>query len=304
MNIYKAIRVLEINDSNDVSEHEIKKKYKLLALKYHPDKNNSHNAKEKFQDIKNAYEYIMKYEGYMDCDNEIFEEEKNENDYHTLLQQFINLMTTENNQTSLFKNILQIIYSMCEDNALIFIQTIDKNKLILIYDFLSNYASAFHYSDHFLEKIKTIIYEKTKHDERVILKPTLDDLFKQNVYKLQYNDNNFYIPLWQPEMIYEVSNKQLFVSCQPDLPKHIRIDDKNNIHIEHHLNLIDLWNNTTHTINIEKQKWNINRDELYVRNHQTVCFYNKGIPKITSDDVYDVSHLSNVYINIHITKQQ
>ena len=61
MNIYKAIRVLEINDSNDVSEHEIKKKYKLLALKYHPDKNNSHNAKEKFQDIKNAYEYIMKY---------------------------------------------------------------------------------------------------------------------------------------------------------------------------------------------------------------------------------------------------
>jgi len=302
MNINKATQILELN--NNISEHEIKKKYKLLALKYHPDKNNSHDAKERFQDIKNAYEYIMKYEGYMDCDNEIFEEEKNENDYHTILQQFINLMTSENNQTSLVKNILQIIYNMCEDKALLFIKTIDKNKLILIYDFLTDYASAFHYSDHFLEKIKSIIYEKTKDDERIILKPSLDDLFEQNVYKLQYNDNYYYIPLWQPEMIYEISNNQLFVSCQPDLPKHIRIDDKNNIHIEYHTSLIELWKNTNHHINIGKQKWSIDRENLYMKNHQTICFHNKGIPKIISEDVYDVSKLSNVYINIHITNLQ
>jgi curved DNA-binding protein CbpA len=302
MNINKATQILELN--NNISEHEIKKKYKLLALKYHPDKNNSHDAKERFQDIKNAYEYIMKYEGYMDCDNEIFEEEKNENDYHTILQQFINLMTSENNQTSLVKNILQIIYNMCEDKALLFIKTIDKNKLILIYDFLTDYASAFHYSDHFLEKIKSIIYEKTKDDERIILKPSLDDLFEQNVYKLQYNDNYYYIPLWQPEMIYEISNNQLFVSCQPDLPKHIRIDDKNNIYIEYHTSLIELWKNTNHHINIGKQKWSIDRENLYMKNHQTICFHNKGIPKIISEDVYDVSKLSNVYINIHITNLQ
>tara|TARA_A100001015_G_C15040476_1_gene739287 strand:+ start:532 stop:1443 length:912 start_codon:yes stop_codon:yes gene_type:complete len=303
MNISKATQILELNNNN-ISEHEIKKKYKLLALKYHPDKNNSHDAKERFQDIKNAYEYIMKYEGYMDCDNEIFEEEKNENDYHTILQQFINLMTSENNQTSLVKNILQIIYNMCEDKALLFIKTIDKNKLILIYDFLTDYASAFHYSDHFLEKIKSIIYEKTKDDERIILKPSLDDLFEQNVYKLQYNDNYYYIPLWQPEMIYEITNNQLFVSCQPDLPKYIRIDDKNNIHIEYHTSLIELWKNTNHHINIGKQKWSINRENLYMKNHQTICFHNKGIPKIISEDVYDVSKLSNVYINIHITNLQ
>ena len=135
MNVHNAINILEI-DKNEINEHNLKKKYKLLALKYHPDKNKTENAKEKFQDIKDAYEFIMKYEGYMDCENEIFEEQKTNEDYNSLLHQFIVLMVSENNQNSLVKNILHIIYNMCEDKALKFLETIDKNKLILIFDFL------------------------------------------------------------------------------------------------------------------------------------------------------------------------
>ena len=44
--------------SNDASEAEIKKAYRSLSLKYHPDRNPSEEAKSKIQDINEAYEYL------------------------------------------------------------------------------------------------------------------------------------------------------------------------------------------------------------------------------------------------------
>src|SRR5574343_1640262 len=45
--------------NRDASEDDIKKAYRKLAMKYHPDRNpDSHEAEEKFKEIKEAYEIL------------------------------------------------------------------------------------------------------------------------------------------------------------------------------------------------------------------------------------------------------
>ncbi len=52
-------RVLGI--SRDASEDEIKRAYRKLAKKYHPDVNKEPGAEEKFKEIQNAYQQVMNY---------------------------------------------------------------------------------------------------------------------------------------------------------------------------------------------------------------------------------------------------
>jgi len=57
MNVLKARNILELPEEFD--ENLLKKQYRLLAMKYHPDKNKE-NTNAKFSEINNSYEYLSK----------------------------------------------------------------------------------------------------------------------------------------------------------------------------------------------------------------------------------------------------
>ena len=61
---------------NNASKDEIKKQFKTLALKYHPDKNKEKNANEKFNQIRIAYEILSDLEKKNKYDNMIDSKKK------------------------------------------------------------------------------------------------------------------------------------------------------------------------------------------------------------------------------------
>ncbi len=62
--------------SKDASPEEIKKKYRKLALRYHPDRNPSSHATELFRRINEAYAALMKGAVSASDDPGIFDEWK------------------------------------------------------------------------------------------------------------------------------------------------------------------------------------------------------------------------------------
>ena len=60
MNYNSACENLGIDKNKKITKEYLKKVYRMNALKYHPDKNSSHDASVKFQTIHESYEYLMK----------------------------------------------------------------------------------------------------------------------------------------------------------------------------------------------------------------------------------------------------
>ena len=66
-NCYEILNIRE-----NASEREIKIAYRRLAIKYHPDKNKGTNAKQKFIEIKSAYDILSNPNKRLIHDNQLF----------------------------------------------------------------------------------------------------------------------------------------------------------------------------------------------------------------------------------------
>lgn len=320
LNIQKALEELDISLDNieltKLNHEYIKKKYHKLALKWHPDKNNEVYAKEKFQKISEAYEYLTNELYILNSDIEysntsnefVSSVYSNESKiYIDILSNFISSLL-KGSYSEVLTNIIKEISLGYETITLTYLrkkfEELDKQKAIELYKLLFKYKSILYISNDVLELVSLIIKEKYKNDRVFILKPTLKDMIEHNIYKLYVDDLLYIVPLWHNELYFDAPDgSEIIVLCEPKLPSNISIDENNNIYYEKYIKidseLSDLIkNNNCVSINLEERLFSIPLNKLYIRQEQLYRFKYQGIAQILENEIYNVNSKSDVIVKI------
>ena len=294
MNDKIARSILGINEDEKLTEELIKKKYRNKALKCHPDKNKSKDSNDKFLEVKNAHDYL----------NDKLGVGIKTNSYSELLFDFLKehiQMKNTNTSANLLNIIIEKLTDKCEVKMMNILENIDKGILMELYKIImSNDAIFGHIDKSIIEKLKNIIGDRSRNDEVIILNPTIDDLLEFNVYKCCIHGKQLIIPLWNRELVYDISCSDIYIKCNPVLHDNHFIDEYNNIHVKVALTISDIWNKTIHEVNVGKKVFELKIEELKMKKYQSLTLKNRGIPRINRKQIYDVSVLGDVVTHIHI----
>lgn len=326
MNLQIALDELEISETEltKINNGFIKKKYHKLALKWHPDKNESEYAKEKFQKINEAYEYLLN-ELYLTNDelntsepfvsSSSFKESKI---YIDILGSFVSSLFTEANKelyTDILTNIIKEISLGYEVVTATYLrkkfEKLDKQKAIELYQLLNRHKHILYISEDTLELVSSIIKEKLEHsienDRVFILRPNLKDIMEHNIYKL-YVDNQLYlVPLWHNELYFDAPDgSEIIVLCQPKLPTNINIDEYNNIYYEKTISINDelsqlIKNVKFVSLEIGEKWYTIPLHCLSLKEEQIYRFKGQGISHIIEKDIYNITSKADIIVNIILT---
>jgi hypothetical protein len=285
---------INLNLSSPFSQEQLKKQYRIMALKNHPDKhpNKIEYYTEKFKEIGQSYEFLN---NFLDSNNSSSEINGNYNEL------FVNFLSTFfSNNYSDVQDILKSIINDCENLSVKLFEDMDKEKAIQIFEFINKYHHILYIHSSTVEKIKNIINEKMENDNIIILNPRFEDLINDNIYILEFEEEKYYVPLWHDEVYYKHKNNDLVIKCIPDLPENISLDNDNNVLIEIDCSIDLLLKEEFIHYQLGNQHYTIPIKELKIERRQIYVFKRKGISLINNNNIYDNTNKSNIIFVIDL----
>jgi hypothetical protein len=304
MDLKKAFKILEIDyNSQTVTAEMLKKQYHIKSLQHHPDKNgNTIESTIKFREINEAY-LLLRPVFTMEKEKEK-EKEKETHDYIDLLNSFITEFSNKK-----YINVLKDIIDNCSYTIF---EKMSKSYSMEIYNFLSKNKYIFHITPEILTHVLEIIHNK--EIQTIIINPSIDDLFENNIYKLNYKNSLYLVPLWHHEVYFDDKDsddntlsvndddckrdKEFVVKCLPVLPNNTIIDEDNNFII--YLDIVfenDLIYKKYIYLYLGKKELCIPINELQLKQTQVFVFKKQGISKI-KDEIDNVEEKSDIVVTI------
>ena len=293
MDYEKACEILEISQKH--FDEDVKKAYFRMALRYHPDKYKQDNG-EKFKEVKAAYDFLT--------DNRrVHKIEIDENiDYKELIKMCMKYFSPDTKWDSLFVDTSFIgIMKDCQRISLKIFEKLNKDKAKQVYDFLYKFNYVLGIDEELLSKYRETLQKKMVYDNIIILNPLLKDLINDNIFKLDVDDKEFYVPLWHHELHFSLQDKDLIVRCEPEIPENVWINERNDIYLTIQISINELFEKGFHEFEVGEKLIKIESESLKItKEKQIVLLKEKGILKINEEHTYDASVRGDIYVEVFL----
>lgn len=312
MEINESLEIFNISfeELKKIDELELKKKYKKLALKHHPDKNNNTNESSAyFQKVGMAYDTLL-----------IFIEANKTKEFNTfnncsfIDKFFFNINNFYYKHEGLVKNIIELYNDKMINYLKSTIISINNFELQRLKVIVENKNFQEYISDELKTLIKQEIIKRNNKDnsnnisnknvKTKYLKATINDIIENNVHLMEYNNNRLIIPLWHSELFYELENKiddieGINVYIEPDIPENMYLDEFNNLHVYVKKTFSNELLFTEYLeFEIGNKTFNYNMCDIKIEKSQILILKNQGPSVINEYNMYDVSIKSNIIIHL------
>jgi hypothetical protein len=320
MNINYARTIIGV--PSDFSLAELKKRYHILALRLHPDKNgNTPEATAAFQELNAAYRVLLLDINDKDNTDATYEcaADANAETYMNIFMHFMkslfkgrtNCSPKDEPDGGVNPILLDLLHRIIHDYASVSVNAaldaLDPATLCQLYQTLEQYNAAIRMDARIFEEITRLIREKMQKNNVIILTPSLKDVIQNNISVLQYEGQTLYVPLWHSELHYrlEGSDKQLIVKCMPELPGHMSIDANNELHIDVRADIKELLNRSGGVLRIplyDDECVELRVSELRITPRQTVILQNnsRGISLIYANDIYEEKNRAPICVHVQL----
>jgi hypothetical protein len=296
MDLQKACDILGITKEN-FTVKSVRKAYYQKALETHPDKCKGFIPSPSFNDVQEAYHLLSK------CSEYDFQEIEPpiDNNYSSILSSFISSTIGIDVKADQIAQTLVSIKAGYEDATIKMFSEMNRHNAVKLYNYLEQYSTIFGFDGEIMGKLKVIVDGKIGNDTFITLKPTLANVLRNDVFKLEKNNDTYCIPLWHDELEYDLDDNSMIVSISPVLPDNMTIDDDNNLHISEPLRISEVFGQDEYEIDLMCKSLQVNVREIMLKPKQTLCFANQGIARINTMNMFSVSKLAHIFVHITLT---